>query len=366
MAIGGGLASAALAAYTMLGRAVYPFMGPFLRLRARRGKEDHQRRYERYGYPSADRPSGPLVWFHAASVGEANAVLPLVTHVAGLGIHTVLTTGTVTSAQVVRTRMPKTTFHQYVPLDLDKAVQRFLDHWQPDLAVFTESEIWPATILEMNRRRIPQVLVNARMSDRSHRRWTQARSVARQLFGSFSHVIAQSDLDAERFRELGARPVTVSGNLKVDIAAPPADEGELEGLRAQIGARPAWIAASTHRGEEAIVLEAHRALVARLPDLLTVLVPRHPDRGGEVARLAEAAGFGAARRGSGEVGPISGAIDTDSADAWLTGTQANDAMGVGLGAGDLNMDGVGDLLIGAPGAGAAGQGVGELRLLYGG
>ena len=139
-----------LKTYRAAGLVAYPFMGPFLALRARKGKEDRDRRYERYGYPSQDRPEGPLVWFHAASVGEAIAIIPLVERVDALGISTVMTTGTVTSAQVVRDRLPGRTFHQYVPLDLRPAVKRFVAYWKPDLAVFTESEILPMTVLELS------------------------------------------------------------------------------------------------------------------------------------------------------------------------------------------------------------------------
>lgn len=280
------MARSLLGAYRLTGSVLYPFMGPFLRLRARRGKEDRLRRYERYGYPSADRPQGPLVWFHAASVGESMAVLPLIESISSQGIHVIMTTGTVTSAAVVRDRLPPATFHQYVPLDFEKAVKRFLGHWNPDLAIFSESEIWPTTVLEMSKKRIPLVLVNARMSDRSFARWRGAPALAEALFESISHIVAQSDLDAERFRELGASPVTVSGNLKVDTDTLPYDELEFYRIQDQIGARPVWVAASTHAGEEAEALAVHRMLLAEMPDLLTVIVPRHPERGEEVAKLA--------------------------------------------------------------------------------
>jgi len=271
-------------------------MGPFLALRARRGKEDRHRRYERYGYPSADRPAGPIVWFHAASVGESMAVLALIERVHALGINTIMTTGTVTSAEVVRKRLPKATFHQYVPLDLSPAVDRFLDHWKPDLAVFTESEIWPTTIEALRVRRVPQVLINARMSDRSFKRWSGASEVAEFLCDKFSHVVAQSELDAERYKALGARPVTVSGNLKVDTKDLPYNKAELNHLRSLIGNRPAWVAASTHRGEEEIVIRSHLLLKQDFPDLLTILVPRHPERRNEISELIHAAGLTFAQR----------------------------------------------------------------------
>jgi 3-deoxy-D-manno-octulosonic-acid transferase len=287
----------ALRTYRWMGTVGYPFMGPFLALRARRGKEDRARRYERYGYPSAERPSGPIVWFHAASVGESAAILPLIGHVDSLGINTIMTTGTVTSAEIARNRLPRRTFHQYVPLDLGKAVTRFLDHWKPDLAIFAESEVWPTIILELGARRIPQVLVNARMSDKSFARWSQAPALAGALFDNISHVVAQSENDADRFRELGAHPVTVSGNLKVDTPGLPVDERDLGRLKVQVAGRPAWIAASTHPGEEQAAINVHVELVKRIPDLLTILVPRHPERGDEVAQLAANAGLSVSRRG---------------------------------------------------------------------
>ncbi|MEM9277033.1 MAG: lipid IV(A) 3-deoxy-D-manno-octulosonic acid transferase [Pseudomonadota bacterium] len=274
--------------YRAVGLLAYPFMGPFLRFRATKGKEDRKRRYERYGYPSAEKPGGPIIWFHAASVGESMAVIPLIEHVNSLGINTIMTTGTVTSAQVVRNRLPRGAFHQYVPLDLKPALQRFLDHWKPDMAIFTESEIWPVTILELAQRNTPRVLVNARMSDKSFKRWKNASGLAEALFENFSHVVAQSEMDAERFRQLGAAPVDISGNLKVDSDSLPYDAHELRQLSRAIGNRPCWVACSTHEGEEEAVGKVHTHLKKRIPDLLTIIVPRHPDRSpGITAMLAE-------------------------------------------------------------------------------
>lgn len=282
--------------YDRIGKAIYPFMGPLLAYRARRGKEDRNRRYERYGYPSIDRPIGPLVWFHAASVGESLAILALIERVQSQGINTIMTTGTVTSAKVVSRRLPKVSHHQYVPLDLEPAIVRFLDHWQPDLAVFTESEIWPTTIKQLEKRRIPQILVNARMSDKSYKRWSGANHIAETLFDKFAHVIAQSELDAERYRSLGARPVTISGNLKVDTKPLPFNANEVKALRKIIGKRPVWLAASTHRGEEEIMINVHKKLKKQFPGLLTILVPRHPERSDEIQTLIHDSGLDCARR----------------------------------------------------------------------
>ncbi len=278
----------AFKAYQTFGLMAYPFMGPFLRIRANKGKEDRKRRYERYGYPSADKPAGPIIWFHAASVGESMAIIPLIEHVSSLGINAIMTTGTVTSAQIIRSRLPHGTYHQYVPLDLKPALERFLDHWKPDVSVFTESEIWPMTLLELSKRNIPRILVNARMSDRSFKRWKGSAGLAESLFENFSHVVAQSALDAERFKALGAHPVEVSGNLKVDTDALPYDERELRLLGDRIGKRPCWVAVSTHEGEEEICGRIHLELKKRIPNLLSVIVPRHPDRApGIVAMMRE-------------------------------------------------------------------------------
>ena len=290
------LSRVVLRIYRGIGLIIYPFMGPFLRLRANKGKEDRQRRYERYGYPSAEKPSGPIVWFHAASVGESMAIIPVIEHVNSLGINTIMTTGTVTSAQIVRERLPRGSFHQYVPLDLKPALQRFLEHWQPDAAIFTESEIWPMTILELAQRNIPSILVNARMSDRSFKRWKNASGLAETLFENFSYVIAQSDLDAERFKTLGARPVEVSGNLKVDTNALPLDKIEYNQLQSRIGNRPCWVAVSTHEGEEESVGKIHAVLKKKIPNILTFIVPRHPDRALGIIAMLRESGLNVAQR----------------------------------------------------------------------
>ena len=267
-----------LTTYRWAGVAAMPFIGAYVLSRVGKGKEDRARRHERYGKPSQQRPDGPLVWVHAASVGETVAVLSLIDYILQTGIHVLLTTGTVTSARVAHERLGDRVIHQFVPLDLKPAVSRFLTFWTPDLAIMAESEIWPATILELGARRIPQVLVNARMSDKSFERWQKAPYLSEALFENFAHVIAQSEADGERFRTLGARPVTVSGNLKGDTEPPPVDEALLDRYVKEIGQRKTWAAISTHDGEEKIAAQVHRALKTRHPDLLTIIVPRHPHR----------------------------------------------------------------------------------------
>ncbi|WP_421853701.1 lipid IV(A) 3-deoxy-D-manno-octulosonic acid transferase [Oricola sp.] len=271
-------ARTALQTYRWIGSALYPFIGTYLAVRASRGKEEHSRRRERYGRSLIPRPAGSLVWIHAASVGETGAVMPLISRMRDLGIRVILTTGTVTSASFARERLGSDMLHQYVPLDIKPAVGGFLNHWKPDLAIFAESEIWPMTILELGARRIPQVLINGRMSDRSFRRWEKRIALAESLFENLAQVAAQSEQDAERFLALGARPVTVTGNLKADVDLPPVDGQAMQIFAASIGDRPRWAAISTHDGEEIAAAKVHKALRRLWPELLTIIVPRHPDR----------------------------------------------------------------------------------------
>lgn len=290
-----------LTLYRWAGAAVYPVMGSYVAWRAAKGKEDRSRSRERYGITARERPQGPLIWVHAASVGETIAVVRLVETILDYGVNIVLTTGTVTSAKVAEERLGQRIIHQYVPLDLKPAVSRFLDHWQPDLAIIAESEIWPMTILELGARRVPQVLVNGRLSDRSFASWKKRSNIAAALFENLAHVVAQSEVDGERFRELGARPVTVSGNLKVDTSPPPADEKSLGAMKHQIGPRPTWAAVSTHDGEELVAAEVHALVVNRHPGLLTIIVPRHPERAAVLAAQFAEMGLQVARRSAGDV-----------------------------------------------------------------
>ncbi len=293
---------AAFAAYRIAGVLAYPFLKPYVGWRSTRGKEDRRRLKERYGIAGTPRPqSGPLIWIHAASVGESAAVAPLVRAIAADGLGVVMTTGTITSARYVEERLTDCVIHQYVPLDVRPAVRRFLDYWGPDLAIVAESEIWPLTIHELSARRIPQILVNARLSDRSYQRWKNKPRLAEALFENFAQVVAQSDVDAERFRLLGAPAVTLAGNLKADAEPLPADRALLETLTTAIGRRPRFVAISTHPGEEEIVAEVHERLKWRHEGLLTVIVPRHVERSAAIAKTLAAKGLAVKRRSLDEV-----------------------------------------------------------------
>ncbi|HVZ14289.1 MAG TPA: glycosyltransferase N-terminal domain-containing protein, partial [Bauldia sp.] len=262
------LTDAALVAYRAAGALVRPLVPLALAARARRGKEDAVRRSERYGHATLERPAGPLVWVHAASVGETNAVVPLLERLTQDGFRILFTSTTVTSSRVAAARLPAGALHQFGPVDVVAYVDRFLDHWRPDLAILVESELWPGAISRLHARRIATVVVNARLSARTFNGWNRISAVARGLFARIALVLAQSEEDAERFRRLGVRNVRVAGNLKSDAPPLAADPVELARIRDAAGQRPVWVAASTHEGEEAVVAEVHRRLRGRFPDLL--------------------------------------------------------------------------------------------------
>jgi 3-deoxy-D-manno-octulosonic-acid transferase len=287
--------------YQRATRLVAPFAGALLATRLRRGKEDPERVRERRGIATLERPAGPLIWAHGASVGEVLSLLPLVERIRPLGFPMLLTSGTLTAAQLVGRRPSSGTLHQFVPLDVPAFIDRFLDHWRPSLALLAESELWPNLVIETTRRGTPLVLVNARLSQRSFDRWRLARSAVRDLLSRVDLCLAQGIEDARRLTELGAPRVHVTGNLKFDVPPPPADATALSALMRAIGERVVVLAASTHAGEEKAMLIAHQQIKRRVPKLLTIIAPRHPERGPEIVDLAVAAGLAPVMRSRGHL-----------------------------------------------------------------
>ena len=277
-----GLALRTYRAGTSLLRPAVPVL---LNIRGRQAKEDITRRGERLGFAGRPRPPGQVVWVHAASVGETNAVLPLIERIlaANADVHVLLTTGTITSAEIAERRLPDRAFHQYVPLDVRQYVHRFLDHWTPAIGIFTESDIWPNLVLGAAERNITLVLVNARMSPRSMNRWRRFAKFGRPLFSRFGAILAQNDSIARAIKRLGAPNVITAGNLKIDAPPPQVDASTQAALRAAIGNRPVFLAASTHPGEDTIIAAAHTLMRDDIEGLLTIIVPRHPLRGGGLA-----------------------------------------------------------------------------------
>ncbi len=288
--------------YRLAGRLAAPLLPLLLAQRLRRGKELPGRVQERWGKASQARPAGTVIWVHAASVGESLAVLPLVEALARERPATALlmTSTTVTSARLLAERLPAGVVHQFSPLDLPSAVTRFLDHWQPNLAVFVESELWPTQLHILDKRAVPRVLVNGRMSSRSYRGWQRWPGLAANLLGGFALVTAESERSAERLQKLGAPKVIPTGSLKNAAPPLPAEAEALASLKAAIDERPCWLAASTHPGEETILLNIHKSLSKHLPNLLTLLAPRHPHRGPEIAELVQQSGLRCSRRSQDE------------------------------------------------------------------
>jgi 3-deoxy-D-manno-octulosonic-acid transferase len=288
--------------YTAFTRQLAPLAAIYLAQRRRRGKEHPIRFHERRGLASASRPDGPLVWIHAASVGEATAVLGLIEHLLDRrpDLEILVTTGTVTSARLLETRLPARARHQFVPADLPSWTARFLRHWRPDLALWVESELWPNLVFATHARGIPMVLINGRLSARSYRGWRRWPGLIGPVLSAFDLCLAQDRHQAERFRSLGARHVAAVGDLKVTAPALPCDGFELSGLREVIGSRPLWLAASTHAGEEEIAARVHHDLAAQYSELLTIIVPRHPARGDAIGAMLAGQGLRSARRAFGD------------------------------------------------------------------
>ncbi|MBI4268991.1 MAG: 3-deoxy-D-manno-octulosonic acid transferase [Candidatus Rokubacteria bacterium] len=266
--------------------------------RLARGVPVHVR--ERLGFISGPR-TGRCVWIHAVSVGEAIAAAPLVESVRRRfpELPIVVTTVTETGAGVVRDRYAGLAAHRFFPVDLPGAARRAVDALEPALVILMETELWPNALRALAKRRVPVMVANGRISDRSYRRYRFARRFMRRMLEDVAVFAMQSPEDARRIIALGAAPgrVFVTGNLKNE--APPDPPGAADGWRRLLGLRAgqrSWIAGSTHRGEEAVVLAAHRAAVAECPDLALVLAPRHPERTEEVLGVVRGAGLAAVRR----------------------------------------------------------------------
>jgi len=276
-------------AYSGLTRVLEPALPLWLKRRALKGKEDAARQGERFGQASVTRPDGQLFWMHGASVGEVTMLLPLIDKVLKEypAAYVLVTSGTVTSADILSKRLPERAIHQYVPLDTPKAVNAFLDHWQPDLALWAESEIWPNLITHTKARGVPMALINARMSDKSIQGWNKRKKTALALFGCFDTILAANEDTANGLSWLLDTNVESAGNLKDAAPALPVDTEDLARLKAHIGTRPVWCAASTHMGEEEIILAAHQEVRAQHPDALLVLALRHPERCEEVLPLMD-------------------------------------------------------------------------------
>lgn len=304
--------------YRILTIIAAPLLKLLLWRRLASGKEDAARIAERSGIAAIVRPAGRLIWVHGASVGEAISALPLIRRLLDFhaDAHVLLTTGTVTSARIMAQQLPVRALHQFAPLDHPASVRKFLDHWRPDAAIWIESELWPNLILETTVRNIPMALVNARMSEKSFQRWQLAPRAIAKLLSCFRIVLAHDENSTRFFRSLGAAQAICAGDLKQAAEPLPADDEELATLLAAIGSRPVWLAASTHPGEEMIVKEVHEKLRGQFPQLLTIIAPRHADRGPQIKTMLSAdrlGGLAVAQRSKNE-------LPSPDADIYLADT----------------------------------------------
>ncbi len=262
---------------------------------------------ERLGHATLPRPAGPLIWCHAASVGESVSLLALIGQLLAddPALHVLVTSGTASSAQILAGRLPDRAFHQFAPLDARGPLARFLTYWHPDLAVFVESEIWPQMIIATDRAGIPLALLNARMSKTSLRNWARFPHSARALLDRFRLIRTQGQDTAQALIALGAVPdsTRAGGDLKAAALALPFDRKALLSIVDVLHERPIWAAVSTHPGEEELVLWAHKAARDHIPNLALILVPRHAERGAAVEKLCRDAGLPTARRSTGD--PVS-------------------------------------------------------------
>lgn len=276
-----------------------PLIATVLSRRMKAGKEDPTRIGERQGTPSRVRPAGTLLWVHVASVGEALSMLPVINLflMKNPDSHVMITSVTRTAATLLDQRLPDRAFHQYLPVDRPKWVRRFLDHWNPDIVLWAESELWPFMMGELGKRRLPVALLNARMSEKSFRNWSRAPALAQKILSAFTVILTQTEKDREYFMALGGRSIVVSDNIKYCAKPLPCDKSEFERLKHAIGTRPTWIYASTHKGEEELALTVHKTLSAKFPDLLTIVAPRHPERSNEIGQFYKAQKINIARRG---------------------------------------------------------------------
>ncbi|CAN6452318.1 unnamed protein product [Victoria cruziana] len=293
--------------YRAVTYALTPLIFLHVSVRRLRGLEHPTRWTERFGYPSSLRPDGPLLWFHAVSLGEGMAALPVIRHCVHHHPHlNILMTTTTTSAfNVIKDRLPEGVIYQYAPLDIPMAVEAFLDYWNPDAAFFIESELWPNLILSTSRRKVSLALLNARMSIKSFKLWSLlvVKPLISSILSRFSLISPLSTNEAIHFQLLGASPfiINFAGDLKYGGPNIPEQNVNMENLHSSLASRKVWMASSIHKGEEAVILWIHKELAKTYSSLLTIVVPRHPQQGQQITQALQREGMNAALRSQSKV-----------------------------------------------------------------
>ncbi len=284
--------------YTFLAYLVMPLVLIRLCWKTYRRRQKLSRLKERFGYSDTQNQDG--IWVHAVSVGETIAAVPLIKQLQIQYPHLplVITTMTVTGAERAAALFDASVQHCYVPYDLPGAIRRFLDRKKPKLLIVMETEIWPNLLSICHQRKLPVLLANARLSPKSFKEYQRIRFWLRSLLPAFRSIAAQTKEDADRFRALGASPqqLMITGSVKFDMTVPDSAREQSHVFRERFGARPIWIAASTHEGEEEIIVKGLGLVLEQLPNALLIWVPRHPERFAKVMSLVQKNGFKAQLR----------------------------------------------------------------------
>ncbi len=279
--------------YTAVIYAGLPFLSYYQNKRIKAGKEDPLRISERKGVSSIPCNKTKVLWIHGASVGESLSVLPIIDKLLkeNSALNIVLTTGTLSSAKILEDRLPDRAYHQFTPLDFPNWIKNFLAHWQPSAVVWVESEFWPNSLFQIKQQNIPLILLNGRVSDRSFSRWKKLPFFIKGMLNLFDICLAQSQNDQQRLIALGAKHAVNHGNIKLGAPALPVSDQALEKFKQSITNRPLWLLSSSHDGEESIAGDIHKSLSPNHPNILSLIVPRHPDRGPNIAEHLRAHGF---------------------------------------------------------------------------
>lgn len=289
--------------YRTLIQASFPLLiKPYINKRIKKGKEDPNRLNERFGQPKIARPDGKIIWMHGASVGETVSMLPLIDKILkeDKNINVLVTSGTVTSAEVMSKRLPARAIHQYIPIDNPKFVKNFINHWKPDLALWFEAELWPSLISEIHQCKIPLILVNGRIADKAFKHWKMFKFLSKEMLSCFNLCLGQSEEDTRRLNIIGAKDAKYLGNLKYAGFNPPVDENKKQEISSQISGRPLWGVISTHNNEEEQIGQYIAEMKKQIPNIFTLIAPRHPQRGVEIQQQLNQLGLKTSLRSKNE------------------------------------------------------------------
>jgi len=272
--------------YKYLTVLISPVLWIWIRYRLIVGKEHSHRIKERFGYPTIVRPNNAIIWLHGASVGEVKTLFPLVDRIRNNypDSYILITSATRTSAELIYKKNLPNTYHQYLPLDIPKAVNSFVDYWKPNMLIITESEIWPNLLTSVKSKNIPIALINGRFSQKSIKSWSLFKNTAQIIFNYFDLIIS-ADINTDNFlRGVIGDKVQHLGNLKSNTSQLEVNKIKYKKLKKQIGNRRVWCAASTHKGEEKFIINAHKKLKSKFPNLMLIMALRHPERAKNVIR----------------------------------------------------------------------------------